>query len=131
MAKKKEETGLSVIGDPLGAGPSISDVLQQDQPSIKDIQKAALRGAGMLGQRTKYGSTEERKEARKARGKAWRKARRTFLEDKGLLKAKVPKLTKEQKKAKMKGARVARNIWLRANPEEAAKLGFDITRFRV
>ena len=99
--------------------------------NLREMRRSVLVEGGLLRPRKKYESAEERKAARKARSKARREERKTFLKEKGLAPAARKKLTKAQKKTRSTALRRVRNIYLREHPEEATTLGIDIGRLRV
>ena len=98
---------------------------------LREMRRSVLVEGGLLRPRKVYESAEERKAARKARSKARREERKTFLREKGLAPAARKKLTKAQKKTRSKALRRIRNLYLREHPEEATTLGIDIGRLRV
>lgn len=98
---------------------------------LRQMRRSILVEGGLLTPRKRYESAEERKIARKARSKARREERSAFLKTKGLVPEKRPKLSKAAKKARSKEFRRIRNIYLRAHPKEAEKLGISLGRLRV
>lgn len=98
---------------------------------LRSMRRSVLVEGGLLTPRKRYESAEERKIARKARSKARREERRALLASKGLVPEKRPKLSKAAKKARSKEFRRIRNIYLRAHPKEAEKLGISLGRLRV
>lgn len=99
--------------------------------NLREMRRSVLIEGGLLRPRGKYDSVEERKLARKARAKARREERRTFLKERGLAPAPRKKLSKAQKKVRSKALRRIRNIYLREHPEEALTLGVEVGRLRV
>ncbi len=142
MSKRKKETEGSMALVPFGGGElvtspgvgmSMEDIVNIPSavPGLQELRKQALRQAGLLGKRQKYASKEDRKEAQKERAKDRREERKRYLESKGLKTSRIPKLSKEQKRARSKEIRKIRNLWLKNHPEDAKRLGFDIERLRV
>jgi hypothetical protein len=125
-----KETGLT-IGESGSSNLPVFESVVTEMPSLRDLQRSALHDAGFITPRKKYSSKEERKEKARERSREKRAERREFLASKGLVRPKHPKLSREDKRAKNKLARRARNQWLREHPEEAKRAGFDVTRLRV
>ena len=115
-------------------GPGLQSIISNESLSIKEKRQLALKELGLKGTRSKYGSKDEAKAARKARSKAKREERSKALVELGLKTPRV-KLSKEERatkrKAKGKIRRAAVREWAMNHPDEAKAAGFHPERFKL